>query len=176
MPSITYIDDSRSEFDGHSYAKPTADNEAPEPPTRYDGDFEFSEKPEGNHSQFSRLPDFDSARRLIAISQILAVVSLIIGGVVLSAVAIVLAVIGYKRALENAVLPSEYQMPWKLLKRSATIAIVVSALAFCANLVALIVVYPMVLQAVQTGDYSALLPMGSQLDASGNGSNSSTWG
>jgi len=52
-------------------------------------------------------------------------------------------------------------------------AIVMSCVALALNVASLIILMPMVMQIVQTGDYGALFGGGSML---GSGSTSTTWG
>ena len=93
--------------------------------------------------------EFKSARNYNIAAQIVALVSLIIGGVFASTVALM------------------------ALKRAGMMAIVMSCVALVLNVVSLIILMPMVMQFVQTGDYSALFGNG---PLAGSGSTSTTWG
>ena len=86
--------------------------------------------------------EFKSARNYNIAAQIVALVSLIIGGVFASTVALILAIISYRKF---------------------------SGIAGHS----LIILMPMVMQFVQTGDYSALFGNG---PLAGSGSTSTTWG
>ncbi len=85
-------------------------------------------------------------------------VSLIIGGVALSTVALVCAIIAFtkvRRLLSQGDFP---QRPYALtLRQTALIALGVSAVALVLNGITVAMMMPVLLEAMQTGDYSAIL-------------------
>ena len=115
--------------------------------------------------------EFRSARNLNIAAQIVALVSLIIGGVFASSVALVLAIMSYRK-FSGIAEHMQAEDAIKALKRAGMLAIVMSCVALALNVVSLIVLMPMVMQIVQTGDYSALFGNG----VVGSGSTSTTWG
>lgn len=117
------------------------------------------------------LAEFESARKFCVAAQIVALVSLFIGGVLLSTIAVVLAIIGYRKLAGVAAKMPEESVR-RALRRSGIIAIVLSALALVLNIVSLIVLLPMLGYIAQTGDYSAIFG-GSAAPSSGT---STTWG
>ena len=118
---------------------------------------------------------FESARKLVSIAQICAVISLFVGGVVLSTIALVLAIAGYRRLTQLARGRGDEPAMQAALSNPARIAIVLSTVALLFNVVTLVYVYPLVMQAMQSGDVTALLG-GSQGTAPSAGGGSSTWG
>lgn len=100
--------------------------------------------------------DFSSARRLITIAQITALVSLLFGGVVLSAASIVVAIVGYRKlSLIASNYPHEPALQG-MIRRPGALAIIMSVFALVLNIISLIAVYPLILQALQSGDLSTL--------------------
>ena len=152
-------------------------HDAPEPPSRYDGGARFSAPPDGSSNGTpgdGRNSQFDSTRRLVTASKIMAVVSLIIGGVLLSGAAFAVAISAFLRTRRMADDRREVHLPWHALKRSAVISVVISAFALVVNIVALVVFYPIAMDALQSGDYASLFANAPQSQPLGNGT--STWG
>ena len=116
--------------------------------------------------------EFKSARNYNIAAQIVALVSLIIGGVFASTVALILAIISYRK-FSGIAGHMQDESVVKALKRAGMMAIVMSCVALVLNVVSLIILMPMVMQFVQTGDYSALFGNG---PLAGSGSTSTTWG
>ena len=109
------------------------------------------------HAQPQDAIEFSQCRKYITASQICAVVSLFIGGVLLSSVAVVLAILGYRRLSAFTSAHAQPTDTRNTVKRLGVIAIVMSVLALVINTVALILFYPLVMQAIQYGDLSGLL-------------------
>ncbi len=116
--------------------------------------------------------EFKSARNYNIAAQIVALVSLIIGGVFASTVALILAIISYRK-FSGIAGHMQDESVVRALKRAGMMAIVMSCVALVLNVVSLIILMPMVMQFVQTGDYSALFGNG---PLAGSGSTSTTWG
>jgi len=122
------------------------------------------------------LIEFLNARRMVVAAQVMAAVSLIIGGVVLSSAAFIVAVIGYRQVSKKlASAGPSVDKRWLLLKRSATVAIVAAIAALVFNAVVLIVVFPELVQMLQSGEYWSYLNGGEARHAQ-PGSTSSVWG
>ena len=120
-------------------------------------------------------PDFERIRKLISISQICAVISLFIGGVVLGAVALAFGIMGYRAIISAArhnTLEYNYIKP---LRQSCIIALVMSVCSLTVNIIALVYVYPLVMEALNTGDFATLFGGGAQ-SGSSTGTGSTTWG
>ena len=171
MPSITYIEENGSGNDADRDSR-TKSAHTPEPPARYDANSVPPVKPERPIGSDEML-EYRSARNLVTAAQIMALVSLLIGGVVLSAASMVVAIAASRKIKQTEPL-HENQMLWQALKRASTIAIVMAVLALAANVVALIVIYPMVVDAIQSGEYASLFSGAPQTQSPST--NTSTWG
>lgn len=172
---------------GRVFQEPTQDaNQNPEPPVNWRPNGVQSQVPQMNETNLQHqvrigsvmftignvdAVEFKSARNYNIAAQIVALVSLIIGGVFASTVAIVLAIISYRKFSGIAEHMQEESVA-RALKRAGMMAIVMSCVALALNVVSLVILMPMVMQIVQTGDYGALF--GGSI--AGSGSTSTTWG
>ncbi|WP_302962766.1 hypothetical protein [uncultured Adlercreutzia sp.] len=122
--------------------------------------------------------ELKSARTLATIATIAGPVSLIIGGVALSTVALVCGIIAFAKVRRTlaAMEPSE-RLYARALKQTALMGIVIAAVALTLNAVSVALMMPVLLEAMQTGDYSAILgdAAGSIQDVPGTGGGSA-WG
>ena len=124
-----------------------------------------------------------SAQTLVTVATIAGPVSLIIGGVVLSTAGLVcaiLAVAKVRRAMMGD-LEQGLAIYASRLRRSAVLSLIICTLALVLNGIALATMLPAMMQAIQTGDLSALyeaydLPQGSMDVGSGSSGSSSAWG
>lgn len=103
---------------------------------------------------------FSSARKFITASQVAAVVSLVIGGVLLSSIAVVLAIIGFRKLNEIARGHTDQIEAHFALRRSGILAIGISVAALIINAVSLIFFYPMVVESLSAGGFGGLFPGG----------------
>lgn len=104
-------------------------------------------------------------------------VSVFIGGMLLSGVGIVCGFLGMRRAdrIENG--DKEVKEAATRARRSCVVALIVCAVAFALNAAYSFYMYPIIMDAVQTGDLSALMGnAASSGSVAGSGSGSSTWG
>lgn len=115
--------------------------------------------------------EFQNARNYNIAAQIVALVSLIIGGVFASSAALVLAIISYRKftGIAGRIQNEDAR---RALKRAGAMAIIMSCVALALNVVSLIVLMPLVMQIAQTGDYSSLF--GGAFG--GSSSTNTTWG
>lgn len=137
-------------------------------------------------NQFTQPPqlgpedEFNGIKRLITAAQICAIVSLLFGGLLLSIVSLALALIARGKAsrlLEQASANQDaYHQTWTLLKRSASIAIVIAAVACVLNTITFIRVYPIIMQMLQTGDIGTLFGSGAITTTPAPNSSGSIWG
>lgn len=131
------------------------------------------------------LRQLKSAQTLVTVATVAGPVSLLIGGVVLSSVGVVcalMALVKVRRVLAEGVAPG-LSVYASRIRRSAVLSTLVCALALTLNAIALASVMPALIQAIQTGDLSSLyetynLPQGS---GAGSGSapkdpSTSIWG
>ncbi|MEY8461180.1 DUF4190 domain-containing protein [Eggerthellaceae bacterium 24-137] len=102
--------------------------------------------------------ELKSARTLAMVASIAGPVSLIIGGVALSTVAIVCAIIALTKIRHILAQPDSPQRAYALaLKRTALMGIGVGTVALILNAVSVAMILPTLLEAMRTGDYSAIL-------------------
>ena len=120
--------------------------------------------------------EFQSARRLITASQVCAIVSFFIGGVFLSAAALVCAAMALGKLNLIASAMDSNPDAQRALRRLGYLAIGLSVVALVINIVALIVLYPMVMEAMQSGSFGSLFGGGSTGGASGGSTGNTTWG
>lgn len=136
------------------------------------------EQPETPNS----LAQLKSTQTLVTVATVAGPVSLFIGGVVLSTVGLVcagLALAKVRRAVAAGVEPG-LAVYASRLQRSAVLSLIVCALALVLNGIALATMMPAMMQAIQTGDLSALyeaydLPQGGTTSEPQN-PGSSVWG
>ena len=100
--------------------------------------------------------EFASARRFITIAQVTALVSLLFGGVILSGASIIIAIIGYRRLSRIAANYSNEPALQGLIRRPGALAVIMSVFALALNIISLIAVYPLIVEALQNGDLSTL--------------------
>ena len=140
--------------------KPQYEERNPRPDANGGGDsFRQVMKPVGNNVITLGPEDsleFSRARKFITASQVVALVSLFIGGVLLSAVAIVLAVIGFRKLTAIAEKCIEEFEVRRAFKRPGLVAIALSVGALVINAISIIVFYPLLLQALQQGDFASV--------------------
>ncbi|MGI6105035.1 MAG: hypothetical protein ACOYD7_02455 [Raoultibacter sp.] len=96
-------------------------------------------------------------------------VSMFFAGIILSAAGAVCSFIALRKALQLEKQGSQYTEISKRLKILSMICLAACVLVFAATVISLIILFPVLLEAVESGDYSAL-----GLGSSGN-SSSSVW-
>ncbi|MEF9840976.1 MAG: hypothetical protein RR773_00275 [Raoultibacter sp.] len=101
-------------------------------------------------------------------------VSMIFGGVVVSSAALVVEIIAFFKLSKLIKSNSSVAQAASRLKRANIVGFVIALVALLLNIYALTIMYPLVLEAVQSGDYSNLL--GSETMLSPNNAPNSTWG
>ena len=116
----------------------------------------------------------ETARKLISIAQICAVVSLFLGGVLLSTIAVVLAIMGTMKLVNFANNRSEPDVVKSAIKRPGYLAVGLWLIALIVKAVSIVLFYPVVMQAIQSGDLSSIFTGGAGAGSAGTGS--STWG
>lgn len=150
---------------------PTMRASVPEPPG--------APEPNGNGS-------LRSIQTLITISIIAGPVSMIIGGVILSLVALACAIVALVKARRLRLPEGTDGALLQTIQRQAMVGIGIGVVAFGFNAVSLAMIMPTVIDAVQSGDLSSLtggagsagnLADGSSAaDSADGGSKSSVWG
>lgn len=117
--------------------------------------------------------DFISARRFLFAAQIIAIVSIFFGGMLLSTVALICALVGNGKLNRIAANRPEQPDVQQALKRSGRMIIAVAAIALVLNFLTVAFLYPWLVQTGQLGDLGSL--MGSP-GSSGTSTGNSTWG
>ena len=147
----------------------------PEPPVNFDPQAyrQRNENGSDNGQHDDGRVEFSKVRRFVIVSQVLALVSLLIGGVMLSSASLVVALIGNQRACTLASQNPD-NLTWTALKRSSTIAIILAVGAIALNIIALVVLYPMVVEMLQSGNFELFGTQSGSAFAPETGN--STWG
>jgi len=131
------------------------------------------QQPQPTGPQNETQKQLKSAQSLVLASSLMGPISLILGGVLLSSVAMVCSILGFRK-LNKLTQPIEpqYEVALRQLKRTSKIALIVCMVALALNLIAFIYVFPQALEAYQDGTYVDFL-MG---DSNGSANNDSIWG
>lgn len=116
---------------------------------------------------------FKSGRVNLITSIVTAVASLFIGGALLSCVSLVFAFLTNSKFETLAATRSNEPDAQHALRRSGKIAILVAALALVFNIIALVYLYPIIMDSMQTGSLGSLAGTPSAPETGGG---SSTWG
>lgn len=120
--------------------------------------------------------DLKSARTLATVASIAGPISLIVGGVALSTVALACAIIALVK-IRNAQSQADESIRAyiKALRQTAFMAVLVSSIALVVNAVGVALMMPVLMEAMQTGDFSAILGEGASLAAQPS-SGGNAWG
>lgn len=142
-------------------------NNAPQPPQ--------TPKPTGSqlppNEQEAR--NLKTAQNLIMAASLAGPISLFIGGFWLSSAGLVCGIIGFRKLKVLEQNQGATSAVAARFKKSSIISIVICGIITVLNVVAAVIMYPLVLQALETGDYSHLMPgAGPNTPSGGN----STWG
>lgn len=104
------------------------------------------------------LMELNSARTLTTVATIAGPVSFIIGGVALSTVAVVCAILALTKARRVLRKPQgEHSGYANMVRQTAIMGLLISSIALILNIVGLVTMLPILMEAMQTGDYSAIL-------------------
>ena len=105
----------------------------------------------------AELSQLESGRKLISFTRVAAPVSLLIGGVLLSGISLICAIISYLKITRVLKRHTELDLDdFRLFIRPVKIALLMAVLALIINAAFLYVEYPRILEAVETGQVSAL--------------------
>lgn len=114
------------------------------------------------------------ARKLSLLATISAFLSFIIGGILLGIVALVAGILSYKRFTALIAKIKNNEQAVRAYKRMAIISVAVPAVCLIVNIAFFAMLYPVLMQAVQTGQYADVF--GSLGSGGGTGTTTSTWG
>ncbi len=112
------------------------------------------------------------ARNYVLIANICGPVSLFIGGMLLAGVGLIFAILGMRKFNKLAQSNSAVSQVAKVMKRTSIISIVICAVAFALNAVTAYIMFPEIMNMVQSGDYGSL--GGAPADSPSGAT--STWG
>lgn len=93
---------------------------------------------------------------LLIIAAVLCPISIFFGGVLFSGAAVVCSAIAFAKILKLSRKEGPLQTLAKKIWIASIICLCACALIFTLNVIAAIIMYPIILEAVQTGDYSSL--------------------
>ncbi|MGI6046114.1 MAG: hypothetical protein ACOYCA_04655 [Eggerthellaceae bacterium] len=137
-------------------------------PPKPSGDF-----PEISQEEFRQLK---KSRNLVLAANIIGPVSIIIGGVILSGIGIICALVANSRLKKQENLPGDAGITAQIMRRSNKFGLYICIGAFALNLITAIMFYPMMLEAMQTGDYSNIFGGSSSGSEAASNPQTSTWG
>ncbi|NHM16953.1 hypothetical protein GMI69_09930 [Eggerthellaceae bacterium zg-887] len=116
--------------------------------------------PPAPHENSRVLPPDEStlkrARTMILVGNIAGPVSLFVGGILLGSVGLACAAVARRNVASIAEREGAFQPTAQMMRRSATIAIVICLVAIAINLVTAIMLFPQVMEAVQSGNFANL--------------------
>lgn len=114
--------------------------------------------------------EFKSARTMVIAASIMGPVSMIIGGVPLSLVALILVFIGRSRLNKLVARNSALASMAKQLKRSCNVATVVCVIAFVLNAFYLYTWFPYYMEIIESGNFEELFSLSGTGGSSSGGS------
>lgn len=118
------------------------------------------------------LYDLKKAQTLVMVASVAGPVSLFIGGVLLSTVGLVCAVFAYRKLARLVEKRTDVAAAARRLKRSAIVGLAVCGIALVLNAISFYLMMPVVLEMMETGDYTGIMAD----TGSGAVSPNSTWG
>lgn len=130
-----------------------------------------------NQSQQHALMEADlkSARTLSTVATIAGPVSFILGGMALSTVALVCGIVSFLKIKRLLPIIDGSQRTFAMaLRQTAILGIVVGAAALIINAIGVALMMPVLMEALQTGDFSAILGEGATVAQPSSGGNA--WG
>lgn len=127
-------------------------------------------------SESERLTLLKSAQTLVTISIIGGPVSLIIGGVLLSTIALICGILAFTKIKRAATPHDTKDALASILRRQAIFAIAIAVFALILNGVTLAMTMPVIFEALQSGNMDELLGSAGLMAGSSASSSSSIWG
>ena len=121
-------------------------------------------------SNMNDLRELKKAQTMVMVASVAGPVSLFIGGVLLSGVGLVCAIIALRKLNKLIEKRTDVSALAQRLKRSAIVGMAVCGVAFALNAISFYLMMPVVLEMMESGDYA-----GAVTDA-GIGAAGSTWG
>ena len=121
--------------------------------------------------------DLKSARTLSTVAAIAGPVSFIIGGVMLSTVGLVCAIVGFvkiKHVIDDV--DGRQKVYAATVRQTLIWGLAISAIALIVNIVGIALMMPVLMEAMQTGDFTSILGEGAAITAQPSGGSGNAWG
>ena len=138
------------------------DSSSPKPPTG---------QPVTLQPNTNDLRGLKTSQTLVMISSVAGPVSLFIGGVLLSGVGLVCAIVAFRKLKKLIAKHTDVSVLAQRLKRSAIVGMAVCGVAFALNAISFYLMMPVVLEMMESGDYT-----GAMTDVGSGAAGTSTWG
>lgn len=123
-------------------------------------------------SNMNDLRELKKAQTMVMVASVAGPVSLFIGGVLLSGVGLVCAIVAFRKLGKLIAKHTDVSVLAQRLKRSAIVGMAVCGVAFALNAISFYLMMPVVLEMMESGDYT-----GAMTDAGmGAAGSNSTWG
>lgn len=149
-----------------------SEHRPPEPPPGHDPErqTEFNGAPVPS-SNMNDLRELKKSQTMVMVASIAGPVSLFIGGVLLSGVGLVCAILAFRKLKKLIAKHTDVSVLAQRLKRSAIVGMAVCGVAFALNAISFYLMMPVVLEMMESGDYT-----GAMTDVGSGAAGTSTWG
>ncbi|MBC5582916.1 hypothetical protein GS424_008520 [Eggerthella guodeyinii] len=117
------------------------------------------------------LRELKKSQTMVMVASIAGPVSLFIGGVLLSGVGLVCAIVAFRKLKKLIAKHTDVSVLAQRLKRSAIVGMAVCGVAFALNAISFYLMMPVVLEMMESGDYT-----GAMTDVGSGAAGTSTWG
>lgn len=149
-----------------------SEHRPPEPPPGHDPErqTELNGAPVPS-SNMNDLRELKKSQTMVMVASIAGPVSLFIGGVLLSGVGLVCAIVAFRKLKKLIAKHTDVSVLAQRLKRSAIVGMAVCGVAFVLNAISFYLMMPVVLEMMESGDYT-----GAMTDVGSGAAGTSTWG
>lgn len=149
-----------------------SEHRPPEPPPGHDPErqTELNGAPVPS-SNMNDLRELKKSQTMVMVASIAGPVSLFIGGVLLSSVGFVCAIVAFRKLKKLIAKHTDVSVLAQRLKRSAIVGMAVCGVAFALNAISFYLMMPVVLEMMESGDYA-----GAMTDVGSGAAGTSTWG
>lgn len=149
-----------------------SEHKPPEPPPGHDPErqTELNGAPVPS-SNMNDLRELKKSQTMVMVASIAGPVSLFIGGVLLSGVGLVCAIVAFRKLKKLIAKHTDVSVLAQRLKRSAIVGMAVCGVAFALNAISFYLMMPVVLEMMESGDYT-----GAMTDVGSGAAGTSTWG
>ena len=149
-----------------------SEHRPPEPPPGHDPErqTELNGAPVPS-SNMNDLRELKKSQTMVMVASISGPVSLLIGGVLLSGVGLVCAIVAFRKLKKLIAKHTDVSVLAQRLKRSAIVGMAVCGVAFALNAISFYLMMPVVLEMMESGDYT-----GAMTDVGSGAAGTSTWG